>query len=265
MPIYNLAGGSEPAVEPETITIPAPPAPAVNPDKVFTPEQVAAAIEKARKEEKDKVYNRLESLEEGWKKAQSDLEAAQSAKQAEIDAAAAAAREAAEAEARKRFEESDAKTLLAEAQKTWEQKFSEIEAAREAEKALFAKEREFNELADFTRSKVQAALDNNEIAPQLAAFVSGNTPAEVEASLEFVKAKSEEIAEAIVSTTKQARAQQRGVSSSGYAPVGPTDTNPGTVTFTPDQLKNMSMQDFAKYRGSLLGAAGTQNNRGLFG
>lgn len=266
MPSLLLPEGEEhppvvPNPSPSTITVPALPVPAP-PERVFS----AADIEKARQEEKDKVYGRLSTFEQQLAESKNQLEALTAAKQKEIDAAAAAAKKAAEEEAAKRFEESDAKSLLAEADKKWADRFAAFETDREAERATFAKERVFNELKTYAGDRVQEALRNNEIAPELADFVSGNTQDEIDASLNFVKAKTIALVESVRQAQVGARAAMPGVSTAGYSTTGPMDSTPGTKTFSASDIANMSMAEYAQYRSTLLPAASNaQQGRGLYG
>lgn len=263
---WPIMGGSEPAVEApaapaETVTIPVPTPPPA-PARVFTDADIA----KARQEEKDKLYADLEKQREKlaeFEKFKANFEA-EKAKAAEE--AAAKAREEAEAEARRKFEETDAKTLLAEAEKTWQQRWDEAERQREQERAVFAREQEFHRLKEYATAKVNEALQANEVAPELADFVTGNNEAEIDASLEFVKQKTQQIVSGIQQAQVAARAAMPGVSTAGFAATGPMDTEPGHKTFTVEELNGMTMAEYAKHRSALLGAqASTQQNRGLYG
>lgn len=260
LPIYNIAGGSEPAVEPAVITIPVPAEAVIPLPQSFTAEDIA----KARKEEKDKLYGKMQQIESGWEAAKNDIAALTASKAAEVSAAAEAARVAAEEAAKQKWEEQDSKSLLADAQKEWQSKFDAIQAERDNDRVLFAKEQEFSALQQYAQNKVTEALQGNLIAPELADFVAGNTAAEIDASLELVKAKSNAIVENIASAQVQAKAQMRGVSPTGYSTSGPMDTDPAHKSYSNEQLKNMSMAEYAKNRASLLGAASAPGNRGLF-
>lgn len=263
---WPILGGSEQVPEPvvptpSTVTIPVPP-PAPAPEQTFTAEQIA----KARQEEKDKLYPEIQSLKEKTAQFEAFKAGAEAQKQSEIDAAAKAAREEAEAEARKRFEESDAKSLLAEAETKWQSQFEQLQKERETEHALFEQERKFSALKDYANAKVNEALQANEVAPELADFVTGNTEEEIDASLEFVKQKTQQIVAGIQQAQTAARAAMPGVSTAGFAATGPLDTEPGHKTFTAEELANMPISEYAKHRSALLGAAAsTQQNRGLYG
>jgi len=267
-PIYAIAGGSEaapeapaaPAASEPVITIPvAPETPPSPPEARFTAED----LNKARKEEKDKLYPRLSSAEEGWKKAQEDIAGLQAAEQAKIEAAAAEARAQAEEDAKKRWEEQDAKTLIAETNAEWEKKFAALQEEQAQKDALLAKEREFLGLQNYAQRRVSEESAN--IAPELLDYIGGNNEAEIEQSITTAIAKTNAIVESIQAARQDQRAGMRGVSTAGYSTSGPMDTEPGQKSFTIEDLQNMSAAEYAKHRGSLLGATATQRDRGLFG
>ena len=249
----------------ETITVPVPQPPVIDASNPA----VAALIEQARQQEKQKLYGQIESLSgfksqvEALQQQVGSLTAEQEAKIAE--AKALAAKEAEEA-ARKQWEENDAKALLADANKQWEQRFAEMEANRQAEAAAFEKERAFAELKQYTQATVQQALEAGQIAPELAHMVTGNNSDEVNASLENVKKTSEAIAANMQQALQAQQVQRRGVAPTGYAPVGPMDMTEQTRTLTADQIRDMPMSEYMKIRSSLPGmSSGPQTNRGLFG
>ena len=265
LPIYPIAGGSEPAVEPvsETVTIPVPvePEPVEPPVKTFTIED----IEKARKEERDKLYPQLENLKTLKDEVRSltqKQEEEEAKRQKAIDDAEAARLEA---ERKAAEEEMSAKELVEKTRAEFEARLAEAEREREIERAATAKEREFLELRSFTIDLVNQAKSENRIAPELADLVTGNTQEEVLASLELIEAKSAEIAQNIKAAGLAARASMPGVSPAGRGATGPLDEAPGTKTYSVEDLKNMPMSEYAKVRQGLLGSAAAPNNRGMLG
>lgn len=261
----RMEGETTPPAPVETITVPVPPQPVIDASNPA----VAALIEQARAQEKQKLYGQIESLQgfrtqvEALQQQVGSLTAEQEAKIAE--AKAAAAKEAEEA-ARKQWEENDAKALLADANSRWEARFAEMEQARQAEAAAFEKERAFAELKQFTQATVQSAIESGAIAPELAHMVTGNNSDEVQASLESVKKASEAIAANVQQALQAQQVQRRGVAPTGYAPVGPMDMTEQTRTLTADQIRDMPMSEYMKIRSSLPGmSSGPQTNRGLFG
>jgi hypothetical protein len=266
-PIHTIAGGSEAAPEAPAatsepvITIPVAPEPPATPpvEQRFT----ADDINKARKEEKDKLYTRLSSAEEGWKKAQEDIQALRQTEEAKVAAAAEEARKQAESDAQKRWEEQDAKTLIAETNAQWEQKFEALQSEQAQKDALLAKEREFLGLQNYAQRRVSEEQSN--IAPELLDYIGGNNETEIEQSITTAIAKTNAIVESIQAAQQSQRAGMRGVSTAGYSTSGPMDTEPGQKSFSIEDLQNMSAAEYAKHRGSLLGAAASQREKGLFG
>lgn len=264
-PIFNIAGGAdEPVPEGDTITIPAPVAePSAKPEKTYTESELRAIQEKARQEEKDKLYSKISKFEENAKTLQEEIAAAR--KQRE-DAEAAAAKALADAEAvaaKKAEDELSVRDLLAKKEEEWDNKFKTVQQEREQERLLAEKESQFRSLQAYAQNAVNAALANNEIAPELANFISGNTEEEIQASLNSVKIASEAILTSVQQAATAARANMRGVSPTGYAPVGPMDNDPSHLTLTAEDLRNMSMSDYAKIRGSIgIGNAGA--NKGMY-
>lgn len=259
MPSALLPEGDE---HTDGITVTVPPVEQPPAVKTFTAED----IERARAQEKDKVYGRLQEWQTKFEEQGKTLETLKAEADARARAAADEARREAEEAARKEWEEKGSKELLEKTQQEWENRFQQLEQERAQERAAFAKEQEFAALSAYAKDVVSAALANNEIAPELAEFVTGNTREEIGASLDFVKAKSAEIVNNVKAAQGQARAAMPGVSTAGYAVSGPMDTNPGTKTFSAADIQGMSMAEYAQYRAQLLPAASqAQQGRGLYG
>lgn len=263
-PVFLIGGGSVNSTEE------IPPAPVPNADLRFT----ADDIQKARSEEKDKVYQRLTEEAEARKALEAQMQTLLQ-QQAEREKAEAEARQAAEDAARAKAEsEMSAKELLAQreqefqqrlaqTEQTFEQKFAQMQQEREQEQAMLAKDREVQMLQSYIQTKVTESQDT--IAPQLLEFIGGNNQAEVDASIERVKAKSAELASAAREAFNQARSQQRGVSPTGYAPVGPLDVEGQQRQYSPQDIAQMSMEEYAKFRAQIPGMAATSTTRGLYG
>lgn len=252
---------------PNTVTVPVPAQPTVD----VTDPAVQALIEKARQQEKDKLYGRLEQLDtfrSQFEESQKTLQELQAAKDAEIAAAAEKARKEAEEAARKQWEENDAKALLQQAQSEWEQKFARIQEEREAERATFEKERTFSALKEYASQAVSDAVKNGEVAPELQHLVAGNTKDEIDASLASVKQTTEALSRSMqeaLAAAQQQQVQRRGVAPTGYAAIGPLDSQEQTRTLSPADIQNMPMTEWAKIRASIPGLNQSQSNRGLFG
>lgn len=223
----------------------------------------AADIEKARQEEKDKLYSRMTKGDERLQAMEAELKALREEREARQQEEAE--RQAAEEKAAKERAEADmsAKKLLEERSTEWERRFEEIQREREQERAALAKEAEYNALRAYIQERVNA--ERNTIAPELVDLVSGNTREEVDASIELLRAKTDQLFQSMQAAQQQARSQMRGVSTTGYTGNGPMDGDSGARQLSVDDIKNMPMSEFAKYRSQLLGsAASNSSNRGLF-
>lgn len=260
-PIYNIAGGSEPLPEP-VISIPnpvvEPQAPAPGEEPRFT----AKDIERAREQEKDKLYARLQALEEQNRAFVTEAEAQRKEREDRQAAQAEAQRQAAEAARQAAEAEMSAKDLLTQREQEWNDRFSRFEQEREQERALFAKEQEFGRLQSYIQQRVSE--ERNNIAPELIDLVSGNSPEQVEESLNTLKGKTQAILESVQQAAIQQRSQMRGVSPTGYATTGPMDSDPGHKTFSLQELKDLPMSEYAKIRGSLGIGNAAQNQRGMY-
>jgi membrane protein involved in colicin uptake len=228
----------------------------------------AAQLEAARKQEKDKLYAQIQGLQEEQRKASEALAAIQKAKDDELAAVQAAEAQKAEEARKKAEEEMSAKALLeqklAETTQTWQQKFEQMEAERAQEKALLEKEREYQALVSYRNDAIAAAGDD--IAPQFFDFIQGDTKEQIDAGIARAKAATESIAQQFQAAQQTQLSQMRGVSTAGYAPVGPMENNPGQQTVSPEQLAGMSMAEYAQFRNKTgVGAAESRSNRGLFG
>jgi hypothetical protein len=268
-PVYPIKGGST-AVEPVTNGAQSPAAsPAAfqhgaTGERVFT----EADIAKARKEEKDKLYTEIESLKTQFSGAQKTLQEIQDQKAQELAAVEQKQTEKLAAETAKKEEEMSAKALLEkklqETTSTWEEKFSQLQAERDAERALSAKERQYNDLVDYRNTSLQ----NNvaDIAPQFHGFIKGDSKEEIDTAIAQAKEATQSIANEVAEARQQQMAQQRGVAPTGYTALGPLDGAVGQKTYTPEDINAMSMAEYAKFRQES-GLAGNDaaRQRGILG
>lgn len=230
------------------------PKPPADEGKTFTLED----LEKARQDERDKLYPQISKTDERTKAMQDELKSLRDfQKKAEKEAAD---RDKAVADAAKAKEEAElsAKELVEKRNAEWENKFQAMQQQTEQERALFAKEREFNQMQMYVRDRV--AQESDSIAPQFLDYITGNTPEEIDASIERAKTKTQEILEGLQAAQEQARAGQTGVRS-GPPAITPLDA-PGSKELSADDIKGMSWQDFAKLRTQM--GMGNQSG-GLFG
>lgn len=253
-PIRLIAGGAPD--DPEVVATP--------PEDIFANPAVKAAIEKARQEEKDKLYGRIGKQDDRFKALEDELAKVRKTEEDRLTIEKQKADEAAAKVEAKRKEEVSAKTLLDEQTARFDAQIAAIQQERESERALLAKEREFLELREYAQARLGAAADD--IAPELLDYVTGNSREEIDASIDRAKEKTQAILESVQASQQNGRQFDRGVSVAGYSTTGPLDTEPITQQYTAEQLKKMSMDKFAELRGKLgIGSDSRGSNRGLFG
>lgn len=241
---------------PDTITVPGTESgPAPQGDRLFT----AAEVEAARQQEKDKLYGRIESQEQRLARLEAE-------RQAEADAAAAAeaarlAQERLAAEA-----EMSAKELIEAKDREWSDRFMAIEADRERERTIAAKEQEFLLLQNYIgQVKAQASED---VLPELLDTIGErcNTQEEVNASLATAQARSASIIQNVTQNSGGVPTLPPKGASITAPPVGPSDAQGATKTFTAEEIRDMPWAEYQQHRTGLLGSASRQvAERGLYG
>jgi hypothetical protein len=222
---------------------------------------VKEAIQKARAQEKAKLYPQMEKLQEELAFLKKERE-----ERAALEAERAAKRQAREAErlAEKKSKEEDEmsfKSLLQKKEKEFQSQLEAERAEREKAFALLEREREFQELQQYRNSRVEAERDN--IAPELIDLVSGNTKDEIENSIADLIARSQKIFENIAAVSQNSRKEMVGTRITVPAS-GPLDNDSTQSSFTPEAIANMSQAEYAKHRSKLLGN-GINRGQGLFG
>jgi hypothetical protein len=223
----------------------------------FTAEDIA----KARAQEKAKLYPQVEKLQEelaALKKEREEREALEAERMAKRQA-----REAERAAEKKKQEESEleVRELLSKKEQEWAAKLEAERLEREKAFALLEREREFQELSAYRQQRLDQERDN--IIPELIDLISGNSRDEIEQSIAGLKERSAKIFDSVAQVAQQSRKEMVGTRITVPAS-GPLDNDSDSRTFSPDDLKKMSMDEYAKNRAKLLG---NSNNRGqgLFG
>lgn len=214
-------------------------------------------IVKARQQEKAKLYPQIEALKaqvDALTKAQDEVHSAEEQ----------AAREAEELARLKAESEMDTRQLLERKEQEWAAKLDAERQAREAAMATLQREREFQELQAYRDAKVAAAVNSGDLMPHLADLVGGNTAEEIDSSLTSHVDRSTRIFEDARAASQSNRREMPGARITAPSN-GPLDTNPEQQTqqLSPEQIRGMSMNEYAKNRSMLLGASPTA--RGLFG
>ena len=246
---------------PDVIRVPAaPPAPPAPNVQTFTAED----IERARQQEKDKLYPELQTLRQQQEEQAKLMQTFQAEREERERLAEEAQAQAAAAAEEKRLAELGFKEQLAEFQ---QQTLGQVQTLQEQiaqRDALIEKERQFTELMQYRGAALQSEL-GEQIIPELRDLVAGNTREEIDSSISALAQRSASILQQVAQATQQTRQGARGVGVTA-PPVGPMDNNSGYETVTREDIANMDMQTYAQNRGRLLGAASQQQrDRGMFG
>lgn len=246
------------------------------PEGYFTAEEVEKArreaLETARKEERDKLYPKISKTDEQLKAMNDELAALRKAEADRAKEAEKAAQAVEKAKQKAAEAEMSAKELLEKRQSEWdaqlqatraeqEKRLAEIAQQQQLQQAMWEKEREMSALQIYIRDAVAAEQDN--IAPELLDFITGNTREEVDASIARVKEKTAAIVEGMRQAQVAQRAGMPGASPSGGATAITPGLDTGDKQLSPDDIRGMSMADFQKLRQSV--GMGANGGRGIFG
>jgi len=209
-------------------------------------------LQKAREQEKSKLYPTIDSLKEEVNLLKKDRE--------ERLALAELARAEQEAENRKKAEaEMDVRQLLETKEKEWAEKLEAERSEREKAFLLLDRERQYSEITEYRTARLQQEQDN--ILPELLDLITGNNQDEIEASISGLKERSSRILDSAQAATQSLRREMTGTRTT----LPPTlENNSDQQQFTADQIAAMSVADYAKYRSKLLPNVGA-NGKGIFG
>lgn len=225
------------------------------PPQTFTAED----IERARREEKDKLYGEIGTLKESMTALQAAEAERQEAARKEQERVAQEAEQA-------RLAEMSALERVEEIQRQTDARFAEIEKERAAERALYEREQEFLRLQQYITETKAANTEN--IMPQLLDLIGGGTKEEVDASVVTLIDRTAsilaDITEAMPPAGGQGPTAPRGTSVTA-PPVGPSDNQQDQRTFSAEEIAAMPMSEYAKHRSGLLDGAGRRvREHGLY-
>lgn len=223
----------------------------------FTADDLA----RARAQEKEKLYPQLEKLKDELsllKQREQEREAEEQKRREE--------RKKRDAElAKKRKEEEEAelevRQLLQKKEEEWQAQLEAERQEREKAFALLEQERRFQQLMNFRSMRLEQERDN--IIPELIDMISGNSEDEIEQSILALKEKSAKIFDSVSQASVQTRKDMVGTRITVPAS-GPLDNDSEQRPYSPNDISNMSMADYAKNRAKLLGNAGNNRGQGLF-
>lgn len=246
-------GVTVPVTSTEVAPVQVAPAPAAPAPRTFTEDD----IESARRQEKEKLYPRIDKLETQISAFNQEREA--------LAAQHAEAQRVAD-EARKQREESELSAIdlvkkkedewgerFNTAQADWQSKFNKLQETSEAQAQLLERERAFQALKSYTDRRLAEEAEN--IMPHLVDLVTGNTEEEIESSISAAAARTAAIVADIQQALPVHPAQLRVISPMGGTPTGPLDNTTEQRTFTAADIAAMSMTEYAQYRDRLLPAA----------
>jgi hypothetical protein len=248
--------------DPNSITVPVtPPEPTAptsdnrsqrsgEPPQAFTSEDV----ERIRQEERNRVLaeqQRADQLENELAQYRKDAEDRQAAE-------AKAQRDAARAAKKKEEDEMELRDLIQKKDQEWEARLQEERTEREKAFVMLEQERRHASLQTYLAQRM--AEMGEEISPELRDLVAGNSEQEIDASIQILVQKSELIKNNAVSAMRNINAGRPMVGVTA-PPVGPMETSGTTRTYTADELKAMTPEEYAAERDNLLRAA-SQSRRG---
>jgi hypothetical protein len=233
--------------------------------KVFTEEDV----ESIRKQEKDKMYKRLEEADLRVKSMEEQMAIIAAEREAAKKEAEERATKEAEFLRQREIEEMSAKELLLKkedefnqrinsVEQEWQERLASIESQRQAQEALLEKERQLQALSHYRNQRIQQEQES--IIPELIDLVTGNTEEEIENSISVLRDRSSAIIESIQQATAATQGRLRGAPVTA-PPVGPMETQTEYQQLSADDIRNMSMEQYAKMRERLLNA---RSPRGRF-
>jgi hypothetical protein len=206
-------------------------------------------LERARQQEKDKLYGRLDELQNQMRTVLTEREQEQAERQRLAD-------EAEEARRLKEEGELEVRDLLTRKESEWQQQLSKLEQRYDADRAVFEKERMFAQVQEYRRDRIDQ--ESEYILPELRDLISGDSPAAIDASIDVMKARTEQIFANMQAANQAPIPFQRGAAPTA-PPVGPMEQMPSYESLSPDDIRSMDMDTYKRYRGQLLQA--TNPNR----
>ena len=216
-----------------------------------TPSQFTAEdIERARQQEKEKLYPRLEEMGE-------QLKALKAERDAEQTERARLAQEAEDLRRAKEEEEMDLRSLMERREQEMRTELETLNQRYDTDRAIFERERA---IAEAQQYRIQRMEQEPDIVPELRDLVRGDTPEEIDASIEEMKARSE----SIFANMRAAIEPQpfRGAAMPSVPPVGPMEQLPSYETLTPEDIRGMDIDTYKRHREQLLRATNPQRQRG---
>lgn len=220
--------------------------------KFYTDEDLA----KVRSQEKEKLYPQIDKLKE-------ELDIIKREREEELARKAAFDAEQAEVTKRKQEDELEVRDLLKVKEQEWSEQLERERQERERAFALLEREKSFTEITNYRNSRLQQESDS--IIPELVDMITGDSPEEIEASIQGLKDRSSRILESVQQATQAARRDMTGTRVTTPPNAGPLDIETGTKQFTAEDISAMSLNDYAKFRSALLSPQAQGQSKGMLG
>jgi DNA repair exonuclease SbcCD ATPase subunit len=212
----------------------------------FTAEQ----LDEARRQEKEKLYPRLEEMGAQLKALQDERAAELAQREAEIAERDRLLKE-------KEEEEMDLRQLFERRESEFTSQIEQLNQRYETDRAVFDRERALQEAAQYRQARIDQ--ESEFIFPELRDLVQGSTPDEVDRSIEEMKTRSDMIFQNLQAA--QQPAPFRGAAMPSVPPVGPMEQLPSYEQLTPEDIRAMDMDTYKRYREQLLNATSPRQRR----
>ena len=210
-------------------------------------------IEAARTQEKDKLYGRITDV-------QAQLQALQQEREQERADRERLAQEAEDARKAREEQELGVRELLEKRDAEFRKELEERDRRYEADRQIYEKERQLAEAEIYRRDRIEQ--EANDILPDLRDFVTGNSPEEIDRSIEMIKQRSAMILHNIVAAEPPPVPFQPRGAAPTVPPVGPLEQQSSQLNLNdPRVLADMDMDTYKKLRPQLLQAANPTNQR----
>jgi hypothetical protein len=209
-------------------------------------------IERARQQEKEKLYPRIDEMSQQLRQLSEEREAERAERE----------RLAAEAEAARRAQEEgelNVRDLLEKKEKEWQQQIEQLNARYDADREVFSKETQLRDAELYRRDRI--AQEANDILPELRDFIQGSTPEEIDQSIEVMKERTASVLANFAAAEPPPVPYQRIGASPTAPPVGPMEQLPSYEQLTPEDIRGMDMDTYKKYRTHLLQATSQAQRR----
>jgi hypothetical protein len=211
-------------------------------------------LEAARVQEKEKLYGRLNDV-------QSQIQSLQEEREQERAERERLAQEAEAARQAREEQEMGVRELLEKRDREFREALEERDRRYEADRQIYEKERQLAEAEIYRRDRIEQ--EANDILPELRDFVGGNSPEEIDRSIEAIKQRTAMIVQNFVSAEQPPVPFQPRMGAAPTAPpVGPMEQQSAQLNLNdPEVLRDMDMDTYKKIRPQLLQAANPTNSR----